>query len=112
MYLSINNSGSGSQRAAIVIKMFLMGIFVGFIYTVMTSLGMNDVNSAFDAMSAIITVLAVTIPTLLARLRYEGWKDQFEKNWLGGRHRTNDWFLSGFPKKRAFVPKHVFWVAG
>ena len=58
----------GTQRAKILIKVVIMAIFVGFIYTVMGNLGMLSGNSAFDAVQSLITVVVVVFPALLAKL--------------------------------------------
>ena len=59
----------GSQRAKILLKVVIMGIFVAFIFTVMETLGMNKGNTVFDAMKMIITVAAVTVPALIAKVK-------------------------------------------
>ena len=59
----------GSQRARILLKFVIMGLFLGFIFTVMDTLGMNDVDSVMDAMKMVITAVAIIVPSIIAKLQ-------------------------------------------
>ena len=59
----------GSQRARILFKFFIMGLFLGFIFTVMNTLGMNDTDSVMDATKVLVTAVAVIVPSLIAKLQ-------------------------------------------
>ena len=59
----------GRVRVKILVKISFLIIFISFIFTVMDALGMNDSQDAFDAVRMFITVLAVIVPTLIARLQ-------------------------------------------
>ena len=59
----------GNVRAKVLVKLCVMGIFIGFIFTVMQALGMNDNDSAFDAVRMLITVVAVIGPSFIAKLQ-------------------------------------------
>ena len=56
------------ERAKFIVKVCIMGVFIAFIFTVMQALGMNDRNSAFDAVRMLITVVAVIGPSFIAKL--------------------------------------------
>ena len=59
----------GNVRVMVIVKLCVMGIFIGFVFSVMQALGMNDRNSAFDAVRVLITVLAVIGPAFIAKLQ-------------------------------------------
>ena len=59
----------GPERAMLVVKLVVMTVFVVFIYSIMRALRMNEENAAFDMAQAVLTVVAVVIPSLLANLQ-------------------------------------------
>ena len=58
----------GTARAKFAVKLAVMSIFVVYIFTVMRALRMNEAAKAFDMAQALLTIVAVIVPSLLANL--------------------------------------------
>ena len=94
----------GPERAKMVVKIIAMAVFVAYIHSVMRALKMTEDDTAFDIAQAVLTLVAVVLPSLIANLKSDEEEALETKRQKCFVRRKVEKFLEEHPKYYQCVP--------